>query len=79
MRHAPGRVILVRYADDIVPDFSHEQDARRLVVGLAERMAAFALSLHPTKTHLLEFGCCTTKNRALGRRASLKVQDLNFI
>lgn len=64
-RHAQGRVIVVRYADDIVLGFSHEQDARRFVVALTERLASFALSLHPAKTRLLEFGRYATKNRAM--------------
>lgn len=64
-RHAQGRVIVVRYADDIVLGFSHEQDARRFVAALTERLASFALSLHPTKTRLLEFGRYATKNRAM--------------
>ena len=49
-RHAQGRMIVVRYADDIVLGFSHEQDARQFVAALNGRMAAFALSLHPAKT-----------------------------
>ncbi|MDX2219713.1 MAG: group II intron reverse transcriptase/maturase [Burkholderiales bacterium] len=64
-RHAQGRMIVVRYADDIVLGFSHEQDARRFVVALTERLASFALRLHPAKTRLLEFGRYATKNRAM--------------
>ncbi len=55
-RHARGAVIFVRYADDIVAGFEHEADAKRFLADLRERAAQFALSLHPDKTRLIEFG-----------------------
>jgi group II intron reverse transcriptase/maturase len=62
---ASGRVIIVRYADDIVAGFSHEAEARRFVAELRERLEKFALSLHPDKTRVLEFGRFAAKNRAM--------------
>jgi group II intron reverse transcriptase/maturase len=50
-----GRAFLVRYADDVVLVLSNEQDARRVSALLAERFGQYGLSLHPTKTRLLEF------------------------
>ena len=50
-----GNVVIVRYADDIVVGFEREADARRFQDAMRERLAAFALSLHPDKTRLLEF------------------------
>jgi group II intron reverse transcriptase/maturase len=55
-RHARGRVVIVRYADDFVMGFQHEDDARRLRLAMEERLTKFALALHPSKTRLIEFG-----------------------
>jgi group II intron reverse transcriptase/maturase len=55
-REATGDMIIVRYADDIVAGFQHEADAARFRADLAQRLAAFALTLHPDKTRLIEFG-----------------------
>jgi hypothetical protein len=46
----------VRYADDLVAGFEHEDDARRFLDAMRERFDAFALALHPEKTRLIEFG-----------------------
>jgi RNA-directed DNA polymerase len=50
-----GRAELVRYADDAVLLFAHEADARRVLAVLAKRFAKYGLSLHPTKTRLVDF------------------------
>lgn len=50
-----GRAFLVRYADDFVLVLSNEKDARRVSALLVERFGQYGLSLHPTKTRLLEF------------------------
>ncbi len=55
-RHARGEVYVVRYADDVVLGFQSEQDARAMRTALAERLAKFALELHPEKTRVLRFG-----------------------
>src|ERR1700694_2425014 len=55
-RHARGDMIVVRYADDTIVGFQHRQDAERFQIDLKERLAKFALNLHPEKTRLLEFG-----------------------
>src|SRR5271165_4798557 len=55
-REATGHMIIVRYADDIVAGFEHEDDARRFLDAMRVRFEAFALSLHPDKTRLIEFG-----------------------
>ncbi len=62
-RHARGNVILVRYADDIVVGFERKADAERFKADLKERMARFALALHPDKTRLIEFGRFAAGNR----------------
>jgi group II intron reverse transcriptase/maturase len=55
-RHAQGNVILVRYADDILAGFEHQADAERFQAELRDRLARFALTLHPDKTRLIQFG-----------------------
>ena len=55
-RHATGDMILVRYADDTIAGFQHERDATRFLNDLKERLAKFALDLHPAKTRLIAFG-----------------------
>jgi len=55
-QEARGDMIVVRYADDLVAGFEHEGDARRFLDAMRERFEAFALSLHPEKTRLIEFG-----------------------
>ena len=63
-RHATGDVIFVRYADDTVAGFENHSDAERFLADLRERLASFALTLHPEKTRLIEFG-----RHAAGRRS----------
>ena len=76
-REAKGAVIIVRYADDIVVGFEHEADARRFWDAMGQRLAQFALSLHPDKTRLLEFGRFAAARRA---RAGLgKPETFNFL
>jgi len=76
-RKARGNVIYVRYADDIVAGFEHEDDARRFLVDLRERLEKFALMLHPDKTRLIEFGRCAADHRS--RRGLPKPETFNFL
>jgi len=55
-RSCKGRAYLIRYADDFVTCFTHEDDARRFMVELTERLARFGLEVEPSKTRLLRFG-----------------------
>lgn len=50
-----GWAFEVRYADDAVLAFQHEDDARRVLAVLAKRFAKFGLRLHPQKTRLMDF------------------------
>jgi len=63
-RHAHGDVIIVRWADDFIVGFEHEDDARRFLGELRERFAKFGLELHPDKTRLIEFGRRAARDRA---------------
>src|SRR5205085_1528395 len=62
-REARGDMTIVRYADDFIVGFQHEADARRFLDAMRERLQEFALSLHPEKTRLLEFGRLAVENR----------------
>ncbi len=55
-RSCRGRAKLIRYADDFVACFTHEEDAKRFSGALIERLAEFALEVEPSKTALLRFG-----------------------
>lgn len=76
-RHATGDMIIVRYADDIVVGFQHEADARRFRDDMGRRLEEFALTLHPVKTRLVEFGRFAAENRA--RRGLGKPETFNFL
>src|SRR5882757_293306 len=62
-REAAGDMIIVRYADDFIVGFEHESDARRFLDEMRERLGEFALTLHPDKTRLIEFGRHAAANR----------------
>ena len=51
-----GRCFLSRFADDFVIGFELESDARRVMNVLPKRFDRFGLTIHPTKTKLIEFG-----------------------
>lgn len=74
---ARGEMIVVRYADDIVLGFQVKSDAERFRAELTERLAKFALELHPEKTRLLEFGPYAAARRA--RRGLGKPETFNFL
>jgi RNA-directed DNA polymerase len=50
-----GKAFLIRYADDFVMGFTHEQDARRVLAVLPQRLAKYGLTIHPDKTRLIPF------------------------
>jgi len=76
-REAQGDVVIVRYADDFVVGFEYEDDARRFWDALRARLEEFALSLHPDKTRLIEFGRHAADRRA---RAGLgKPETFTFL
>jgi RNA-directed DNA polymerase len=77
-RHeATGGMMIVRYADDIVVGFAHEVDARRFWDAMCKRFEEFALSLHPEKTRLIEFGRHAADRR--DRRGLGKPETFNFL
>ena len=76
-REATGDMIIVRYADDFIVGFQHEGDARRFLDEMHERLQKFALTLHPEKTRLIEFGRFAAERRE--RRGLGKPETFNFL
>ena len=76
-QNARGAVVVVRYADDFVIGFQHEQDARHCLAALQERFARFALTLHPEKTRLIEFGSLAALRRQ--QRGEHKPESFDFL
>jgi group II intron reverse transcriptase/maturase len=50
-----GHAFLVRYADDLLMGFAHEEDARRVLAVLPKRFEKYGLALHPEKARLVPF------------------------
>jgi RNA-directed DNA polymerase len=50
-----GRCILVRYADDLVMALERVDDAERVLAVLGKRLERYGLTLHPDKTHFVDF------------------------
>src|SRR3984893_3594976 len=72
-------MVVVRYADDLVVGFEYEGDARRFLDAMHDRLGEFALSLHPDKTRLIEFGRFaandrTRRGRMRGKRRDIKAE-----
>jgi len=81
-QEATGDMIIVRYADDLVVGFQQEGDARRVLDAMRARFEAFALSLHPDKTRLIEFGRHAAVRRArrgLGKPEAFDVLGFTLI
>ena len=70
VRFCEGGGVRAPSATRLVAGFEHEGDARRFLDAMRERFEAFALSLHPEKTRLIEFGrraAADRKERGVGR------------
>ena len=81
-REATGDMIIVRYADDVVVGFEHEGDARRFLDAMHARLEEFALSLHPEKTRLIEFGrhaAADRKQQGLSKPETFAFLGFTFI
>jgi RNA-directed DNA polymerase len=81
-QEARGDMIIVRYADDLVAGFEHEDDSRRFLDALRERFGTFSLSLHPGKTRLIEFGrhaAAERKKRGIGSPETFAFLGFTFI
>jgi group II intron reverse transcriptase/maturase len=74
---ARGEVHYVRYADDFVVGFQYKDDADRFLELLGARLGKFGLTLHPTKTRLIEFGRFAAENRR--KRGEGKPETFDFL
>ena len=81
-REARGRMITVRYADDLVVGFEREADARAFWDALRARLQKFGLQLNEEKTRLVEFGRRAEQSRreqGLGKPETFKFLGFEFI
>ncbi|WP_049807961.1 group II intron reverse transcriptase/maturase, partial [Bradyrhizobium japonicum] len=76
-RHARGRVVTVRYADDFVMGFESKADAQEMLLALKVRLASFGLMLHEGKTRLIEFGRFAAVSRQ--RRGERRPETFAFL
>jgi len=74
---ANGSVIIVRYVDDAVFGFQYKAEGRAFLRALRERLAEYGLTLHPTKTRLIEFGRFAASNRS--ERGISKPETFDFL
>ena len=72
-----GRAFEVRYADDAVLVFEHEDDARRVLGVLAKRLEKYGLRLHRDKTRMVEF-CSPSKSQRGGSQRERSFAMLGF-
>lgn len=76
-KEARGDMVVVRFVDDFVVGFQHQDEAERFLAELRDRFARFGLELHPDKTRLIEFGRFAEKNRR--DRGDGKPPTFNFL
>ena len=82
VRFCERAAVQSRRATHLVVGFEHETDARRFLDAMRARLEAFALSLHPEKTRLIEFGRHAAANRAkagLGKPETFDFLGFTFI
>ena len=77
-RSCLGKAFLVRYADDYVACFTHEEDAKRFHTEMAQRLAQFGLEAEPSKTRVLRFGSQSLDGRAQGAQEPRTFGFLGF-
>jgi RNA-directed DNA polymerase len=72
-----GEACMVRYIDDFVLCFQYRADALRVQEALIKRLGRFSLTLEPTKTKLVEFGCFA--HRHVSKRGRKRPQTIYFL
>jgi len=70
-----GKVVLVRYADDLVILCRSEADAREIFAALPKRLEEYGLKLHPEKSRLIPF----RQPFKRGRKDKVSFDFLGFI
>ncbi len=77
-RHAAqGEITIVRYADDAILGFEHQDEAERYLRELKEHLREFGLELNEDKTRLIRFGRFARLNRA--ERGEGKPESFTFL
>ena len=74
---ARGDVTIVRYADDAIIGFQHEDEARQYLQDLRERLSDFGLELNEDKTRLIRFGRFARQNQE--ERGEGKPESFTFL
>jgi len=69
-----GKATLVRFADDFVMTFETYYDAKRVMDVLGKRLGRFGLTLHPDKTHFIDF-----RPQPSGRTPHCTAQSFDFL
>ncbi len=75
-KRSKGEVIVVRYADDFVVGFEHQDEAQACLEELRARFAKFGLKLHTEKTRLIEFGRDASERRE--KRGEKRPETFDF-
>jgi RNA-directed DNA polymerase len=76
-RTARGEVTIVRYADDAILGFQHQDEAERYLRELKEHLREYGLELNEDKTRLIRFGRFARLNRA--ERGEGKPETFTFL
>jgi len=74
-----GRATLIRYCDDFIIGFEHEDDARRVMGVLGKRLGRFGLALHPDKTRLISFPAPAGEDQARQGSGDLRLPGLHAL
>jgi len=76
-QRARGDITLVRYADDAILGFEHQDEAERYLRELKEHLREYGLELNEDKTRLIRFGRFAAFNRA--ERGEGKPEAFTFL
>jgi len=73
-----GRSSMVRYADDVVCVFENREEALRVREVVEKRLAQYGLTVHPTKTHLVDLRGVQDRGRLPGDHTEHTFDFLGF-
>lgn len=74
---ARGEITIVRYADDAILGFEHQDEAERYLRELKAHLSEYGLELNEDKTRLIRFGRFARQNRA--ERGEGKPEAFTFL
>ena len=82
VRFCERLAVRLRRATHLVAGFEHAADAHRFLDMMRTRLEEFALTLHPEKTRLIEFGrhaAAGREQRGLGKPETFSFRGFTFI